>query len=182
MENILSGLITSKTRIKVLVRLFLNPKVHAYLRQLSNEFNVSSNAVRTELNQLKNTNLLKSEKCGRQVHYMANTKHPLFPELKSMAKKAIGLDKVIDSIITRLGNLEEAYLIDDYAEGKDTGIIDVLLVGNIDDFHLNDLRKKTERYLQRKIRHLVLTKEEFNNFQEQFSTRPLLLIWESPKR
>ncbi len=178
MENILAGLITSKTRIKLLVRLFFNPKVHAYLRQLSNEFGISSNAVREELNQLKNTNLLKSEKSGRQVNYMANTEHPLFPELKSMAAKAVGVDKIIDSIVNRLGKLKSVYIIDDYAEGKDTGIVDIVLVGHIDPYHLNDLCRKTERYIKRKIRPLVLSSQEYTDFKDSIHNRPHMMIWE----
>ena len=179
MDNLLSGLIASKTRIKLLMRLFFNPKARAYLRELAKEFNVSTNAVREELNQLKKTNLLKSEKNGRQVYYMANTEHALFPELKSIVSKVMGIDQVIDSIITRLGNLEKAYLVDDYAEGKDSGIIDIILVGDIDHYHLNDLSQKTERYIKRKIRSLVLEKEEFEALLPNLKKRPLVLIWES---
>ncbi len=181
MNNLFTGLIASKTRIKLLIRFFFNPKTSSYLRELAKEFNVSTNSVREELNQLTSTNLLKSEKNGRQVHYMANQDHPLFPELKSMVAKVIGIDKVIESIITRLGDLERAYLIDDYAEGKDTGIIDLLLVGNIDQYHLNDLSRKTERYIKRKIRSLVLTREEFEEFLPSLKERPRVLIWKSEK-
>ena len=181
-DNLLNGLIASKTRIKLLMRLFFNPKARSYLRELAKEFNVSTNAVREELNQLKKTNLLKSEKNGRQVYYMANTDHALFPELKSMVSKVMGIDQVIDSIINRLGNLERAYLIGDYAEGKDTGIIDILLIGEIDRYHLNDLTRKTERYVKRKIRSLVLTKDEFNNFLPTLGRRPKVLIWKANKK
>ena len=181
MENLLAGLIASKTRIKLLMRLFFNPKARSYLRELANEFNVSTNAVREELNQLKKTDLLKSERNGRQVYYMANLKHPLYPELKSMIDKVMGIDQVIDGIVNRLGDLEQAYLIDDYAEGKDTGIIDLVLVGNIDQYHLNDLIRKTERYLKRKIRSLVLSRQEFKKLLSEFKKRPKLLIWEAKK-
>jgi len=181
-DNLLSGLIASKTRIKLLMRLFFNPKARSYLRELAKEFNVSTNAVREELNQLKKTDLLKSEKNGRQVYYMANTEHALFPELKSMVSKVMGIDQVIDSIINRLGSLEKAYLIDDYAEGKDTGIIDILLIGNIDQHHLNDLTRKTEKYVKRKIRSLVLTKDEFNNFLSELEDRPRVLIWKANEK
>lgn len=181
MDNLLSGLIASKTRIKLLMRFFFNPKARSYLRELAKEFDVSTNAVREELNQLKKTNLLKSEKNGRQVYYMANTEHALFPELKSMISKVMGIDQVIDSIITRLGNLEKAYLLGDYAEGKDTGIIDILLVGNIDHYHLNDLSQKTEKYVKRKIRTLVLDRNEYQNFLPQLEKRPNLIIWETHK-
>jgi hypothetical protein len=137
--------------------------------------------VREELNQLTSTGLLKSEKSGRQVFYTANQKHPLFPELKSMVSKVMGIDQVIDSIVNRLGDLEQAYLIDDYAEGKDRGIIDLLLVGNIDQYHLNDLSRKTERYIKRKIRSLVLTKDEYKNLLPELRRRPRILIWEAKR-
>ena len=182
MDNLLSGLISSKTRIKLLMRFFFNPQARSYLRELAKEFNVSTNAVREELNQLKKTNLLKSEKTGRQVYYMANTEHALFPELKSMVSKVMGIDQVIDSIINRLGNLEKAYLVDDYAEGKDTGIIDIILVGNIDHSHLNDLTRKTERYIKRKIRLLVLSNAEYKNLLPSLNKRPQVLIWKQQKQ
>jgi len=176
-ENPLTGLIGSKTRIKLLMRFFFNPKTRSYLRELAKEFKVSTNAVREELNQLRKTELLNSQKDGRQVYYMANTKHVLFPELKSMVAKVMGIDQVVDSIINRLGNLERAYLVDDYAEGKDSGIIDLVLVGDIDHYHLNDLSRKTERYIKRKIRTLVLSQTEFGQYKSKLEIQPHILIW-----
>jgi hypothetical protein len=182
LEDLFAGIISSKTRIKLLVRFFFNPAIRSYLRELSKEFNLSTNAVREELNQLTKTNLLKSEKNGRSVYYTANPDHPLFPELKSMVSKVMGLDQVIDGIVNRLGDLERAYLIGDYAEGKDTGIIDLILVGNINDHHLADLTKKTERYTKRKIRSLVLSNAEYQALQNKLDKMPTLLIWESQGR
>ena len=182
MDNLFTGLIASKTRIKLLIRFFFNPETRSYLRELAKEFNVSTNSVREELNQLTSTKLLKSEKSGRQVIYKANQEHPLFPELKSMVGKVMGIDQVIESIVARLGELESAYLIDDYAEGKDTGIIDLLLVGNIDQYHLNDLSRKTERYIKRKIRSLVFTRDEYRDLEPKLKERPRVLIWEANKK
>jgi predicted DNA-binding transcriptional regulator len=179
LDTLFSGLITSNTRIKLLVRFFFNPIVKSYLRELAREFNVSTNAVREELNQLTKTGLLTSQKNGRKVHYMANVDHPLFPELKSMVAKVMGIDQVIDSIVCRLGALERAYLLDDYAEGKDTGIIDLLLVGNIDPYHLNDLSRKTERYINRKIRSLAISQKEYQEIKVTIEKKSHLLIWEN---
>ena len=181
MENLFTGLISSKTRVKLLMRFFFNPQTRSYLRQLASEFHVSTNTVREELNQLTKTHLLKSQKNGRQVYYTANAEHPLFPELKSMVGKVMGIDRVIDGIVSRLGDVEEAFLIDDYAEGKDTGIIDLLLVGNINDYHLNDLSRKTERYIKRKIRTVVLNRDEHEALQSILESRPNVLIWKSSK-
>ena len=178
MNNLFTGLITSRTRIQILMRLFLNPQRQAYLRELAAEFHVSPSQVKEELGQLHQAGLLHNEKNGRQINYRANTYHPLFPELQSMVKKALGMDRILESIVERLGDLEFAFLLDDYAEGKDTGIIDLGLVGEIDQTNLADLVKKTERYIGRKIRTLVLTRTEFDEFQERLQGRPQLLLWQ----
>ena len=155
------------------------PKRHAYLRELSDEFNASPSQVRDELRQLKDAGFLESNKNGRQINYKANQKHPLFHELQSMVQKSLGMDRILDSILERLGNLEKAYLIDDYAEGKDTGIIDLVLIGDIDQNNLADLVKKTGRYIDRKIRTLVLTQTEWRKLQTNLAKRPLLKLWKS---
>ena len=178
MNSLFSGLITSKMRMKILMRLFLNPESNAYLRGLSDEFQASPSQVRDELRQLNEAGFLESEKNGRQIYYKANQKHPLFKELQSMVQKALGMDRILESIIERLGNLEKAYLIDDYAEGKDTGIIDLVLVGYIDHENLQDLTRKTEKYIDRKIRTLVLTQTEFSAMELNLKNRPQFLLWE----
>ena len=161
------------------MRLFHNPKQHAYLRELSDEFGLAPSQVREELRQLNSAGLLSNKKNGRQILYSANTDHPLFPELHSMVRKALGMDRILESIVGRLGDLEKVYLIDDYAEGKDTGLIDLVLVGHIDQENLRDLVAKTERYIGRKIRTLVLTPEEYQDTQRFLKKRPQLLLWES---
>lgn len=160
------------------MRLFLNPKQSAYMRELSDEFSVSPSQIKDELNQLKLAGLLTSKKNGRQILFSANQKHPVFKELHSMVRKSLGMDRILDSIIERLGNLEKAILLDDYAEGKDTGIMDLLLIGNIDQTNLQDLVRKTEKYIGRKIRTLVLGPEEFGELKAKLESRSQLLLWE----
>ncbi len=43
----LDSLITSKMRVQILMRLFLNPDSHAYLRELAQDFHASPGHVRT---------------------------------------------------------------------------------------------------------------------------------------
>jgi len=177
-KNDLSAVIPSRMRVQILVRLLLNPGIRAYLRGLATEFDVSPNAVRIELNNLRKHKVLTSEKDGRNVFYHANVKHPLFPELSSMVRKITGVDELVKSVVDRLGNLEAAYLIGDYARGADTGIIDVVLVGDIDRVQLDDFVAKTEAYIDRKIRSLVLSRKEFDRLQNTKGFKPILKLWE----
>ena len=95
-----------------------------------------------------------------------------------MVRKITGIDELVRSVVDRLGNLEAAYLVGDYARGIDTGIIDVVLVGDVDKVQLDDFALKTEAYIQRKIRSLVLRKEEFLRLTERNSFDPIVRLWD----
>lgn len=181
MTSIFDGIITSKTRISILMRLFLNPNQQAYLRELSKEFCASPSVIKEELKNLSKVGLLFQKRNGRQILYRANTGHPLFPELHSMVRKALGMDRILESILNRLGRLKLALLIDDYATGKDTGIIDLILVGDINRISLQDLIEKTERYISRKIRTLVLSEAEYKRLEDKFKKRPNLILWKADR-
>ena len=134
----LETLISSRTRIKLLLRLFLNPGTTAYLRGLAEEFDESTNSIRVELNRFEDADMLLSESKGNKKYYKANNKHPLFHDINRILLKYIGVDKVIEVIIERMGKLERVYLTGDYAKGKDSGIIDLVFVGDIDKQYLLD--------------------------------------------
>jgi DNA-binding transcriptional ArsR family regulator len=176
----LDALITSKTRIRLLVKFFLNPTMKAYLRQLADEFGESTNAVRVELNRLTEAGILESQAEGNVIQYKAKSNHPLFPEIKSIVTKITGIDQLIESVIERLGNLENAYLVGDYASGKDTGVIDILLIGDVNKNYLTDLIEKAEELVQRKIRYLVLSEPELKQYTDQY-TGHILLLWSKLK-
>jgi DNA-binding transcriptional ArsR family regulator len=172
----LDALITSKTRIRLLVKFFLNPTMKAYLRQLADEFGESTNSVRVELNRLTEAGILESEAKGNVVQYKAKQSHPLFPEIKSIVSKMTGLDSIIEWVIQRLGQLDFAYLIGDYAKGKDSGVIDVILVGKVEKVYLNELIDKAEDLVKRKIRYIVMNQVELEQYKLQHE-EPILLLW-----
>jgi DNA-binding transcriptional ArsR family regulator len=173
----LDSLFTSKMRVQILMRLFLNADSQSYLRELAHDFGASPGHVRSELQQLSAAGLLASEKEGRQVKYRADRSHPLFPELQSMVRKALGMDRILDNIVERLGELEQAHLVGDYALGRDTGIIDLVLVGMINQVTLIDLIAKTERHIGRKIRALVVSPEEWSGLEGVVQKQPTMLLW-----
>ena len=135
----LDSLITSKTRLKLLMKFFINPGTGAYLRGLATEFNESTNAIRVELNRLEEAKILKSKNVGRIIEYCANEKHALFTDIHNVVKKYVGLDQLIDELVSKLGNIHSAYITGDYAEGIDSGLIDLILVGNVNEEKLKKL-------------------------------------------
>lgn len=174
----LDSIITSKTRIKLLLRLFLNPSTAGYLRGLAEEFNESTNSVRTELNRLEEAGMLQSENEGNRKLYRANTRHPLFPEIQSILKKVTGIDQVIERVINRIGGVETVYLTGDLAEGRDVPVIDLVIIGHdINRAYLQELSVKAEEWTSRSVRTLVFSAEEFELWKKNWGQR-LLKVWE----
>lgn len=174
----LEALITSKTRLKLLLKFFLNSSNTAYLRGLEPEFGESTNAIRVELNRFEKAELLTSKFQGNKKYYQANTSHPLFPEIHKLLLKHIGLDKVIDKVINKLGHLSEVYLVGELAKGKNSKVIDLWFVGeNLDKNYLMNLVVKAEELINRKIRYLILDNKERNEFLKNKSKSELLLVW-----
>jgi hypothetical protein len=174
----LESLITSKTRIKLLLKFFLNSNTTSYLRGLEPEFDESTNAIRQELNRFEKAGLLLSELQGNKKVYHANTSHPLFSDINSLLLKHVGLDKIIDKVISKLGMLDSVYLIGDLARGVNSNIIDLLFVGdNIDDSYLKELIAKVEEVLERKVKYLVLTIQGVQDFLKTKPDNDVLLLW-----
>ena len=173
----LDTLITSKTRLKLLLKFFMNPETRAYLRELASEFGESTNGIRLELNSLTKAKLLKSSNIGRTVVYRANKDHTLFTDIQSVVQKYVGIDHLIDDLISELGHIDAAYIIGDYAHGSDTGLIDLVIVGEVKVDVLQHLVDKTGRIISRKIRPLVLDQEELKRLWNQLDIEHALPIW-----
>lgn len=168
----LTQLFTSKTRIKLLLKLFLNPDVSCYLRELAKEFALSPNALKEELDSLSQAGYLERKQNGRSAYFRANTKHPFFPEISSIVRKTIGIDQLLDDVLASLGKIEAVYILDDYALGKDTGLIDLLVVGEVGRTRLDELANITERKINRKVRVMPILAEDFEKSKEIFLKRP----------
>ena len=170
-------LISSKTRIKLLLKFFLNSKNNGYLRGLESEFGESSNAIRVELNKLEGAGLLTSKSQGNKKIFQANTKHPLYSDINSILLKFTGLDRVVDSVVNKLGDLDHAYVVGKLARGLSTDIIDLVLVGNIDKNYLFRLIEKVENTLKKRVKYSTYSLSEFDEKLLVANYSDYLLLW-----
>ena len=158
-ETLLQG----KIRVKLLTKLLLNPSNIVYLRGLEKEFGVSSNTVRSELNKLSEVKLIElvDNLETNQKQYRANVKHPLFDNLRGLILKQVGIDALIEKVFNKLGEIDQVYLTNDWAEGKESPFVDLVVVGNVNRNNLNDLTTKAELLINKKIR-IALYEDDFN--------------------
>ena len=173
----LGTLITSKTRIKLLLKFFLDAKNTGYLKNLEQEFEDSSNGIRLELNKFEEAGLLTSSSKGNKKIFQANTSHPLFKDIHSIILKYTGVDQILESVIERLGNVNSVYLVGSLAKGLDAKVIDIILVGDINKEYLLTLIGKAEPIIEKKIKYILYQPEEFATYEQEILAEEHLLIW-----
>ena len=161
-EGILASLITSKTRLKLLLKFFTHPDARGHLRGLAEEFGDSTNAVRIELNKLEEAGLLHGQTEGQKVVYRVNKANPFYSDLVSMVSKYMGFDELIENVLEKVGNLKEAYVVGDYAKGVDSGTIELVLVGDLYVSALDDLCERVANKIKRKIEYRIYSDDTVN--------------------
>jgi len=174
----LDTLITNKTRLKLLLRFFLNSNANSYLRGLEGEFNESTNAIRIELNRFEEAGFLVSSREGKRKVFRANRKHPLFGDIHSIIRKYIGLDSIIEQIVEKLGDVKKAYITGDMAMGLDSPNVELVLIGNdINQEFLLKYITKAEQLINRRIQCLILEENQEALYLAQ--RQEGFLIWKS---
>lgn len=179
-DLMIKTLITSQTRVKLLLKFFLNSSTRAHLRGLESEFGESSNSIRLELNRFEEAGLLHSLRDGNKKVFQANASHPLYKDIHSIVLKETGIDRVIDKVVHRIGHIVCVYLTGDFARGKDSPVIDLILVGDdIDREYLARKVKQAEDLVGRKVSYVVLDSDEADTHLLKMKPDNLLPLWNS---
>ena len=175
----LENLITSKTRVKLLLKFFLNSNTQAHLRGLKDEFGESTNAIRLELNRFEQAGMLTSHAQGNKKVFTANPSYPLFPEIQTLLRKHLGIDKVLEQVIEKLGNVEEVYLAGAFARGLESPDIEIILIGGkVNVEYLENLIEKAEKLIKKNIIYSLMNNPQFETHFAGLGAKNLLLLWQ----
>ncbi|PZX51896.1 winged helix-turn-helix domain-containing protein [Algoriphagus chordae] len=148
----LESLITSKTRLRLLIKFFVNPKTQSHLRGLADEFGESTNAIRKELNNLTQAGILVKETDKNKIAYKANVQNPFFSNIQEIIRKYLGLDKLLEQILERMGDVNQVVLVGDISKGIDSGIIDVVVTGDsLNENYILNLSTRIEELIEKKV-------------------------------
>lgn len=159
----LNNLITSKTRLRLLIKFFVSQANRGYLNGLATEFKESTNSIRKELNHLSEAGYLNKYKDNNKVAYKANTSHPLFDVLQKVVFKHLGLEEIVERVLERMGSVKKILLVGDYAKGMDSGNIEVILIGDqLNTEYIEGLEKKIQDIIERKVSFYLASKENQN--------------------
>jgi hypothetical protein len=171
--NLLGPLITSKTRLKLLSRFFLNQNLSGYLQGLSKELEENTNSIRVELNRLEEAGMLNSTLEGRRKLYRVNVLHPLASDITSIVRKVSGIDSLVERVTANLPSLEQVWICGDLAKGLPSENIEAILVGaDLDRSYIKQLTEKTQSLMGKTITVKVEKEIEVNGVKDG------LLVWQ----
>ena len=88
-------IITSKTRLRLLVKFFINVTNEDYFRGLTTEMNESTNSIRKELNNLTDADYIIRQEVDQKVTYKSNQHNPFFTLLQQIVHKFVGLNLLL---------------------------------------------------------------------------------------
>lgn len=155
----------SKTRQRILGFLFGQPDRRFFANELITLTGSGSGAVQRELRRLTEDGLVTMDRSEGRTYFRANPQAPLFPELRSMMLKTVGLAEPVRSALARLeSRIRFAAIYGSVAKGTDSARsdIDVLVVSN--DLTLEALYAavaSAERKIARKINVTLYTEDEY---------------------
>ena len=162
--NNLSEILSSRTRAEIFRLLFGIADEELHVRELQRRSGLNDSTIRQELRKLVRLDLVKGRKDSNRVYYTANRSNPLYPELRSLVLKTIGLVDILRAVLQDDG-IQMAFVFGSIAEGKETADsdVDLFIVGNLGLRTVSKLLSGSSRKIGREINPHVMIAKEFRN-------------------
>ena len=140
----------------MLIKFFVSAANNGYLNGLANEFNESTNSIRKELNNLSEAGYLLKSKKNNRIIYNANTAHPMFGILQKIVRQHLGLEEIVETVIERIGDVDQIALTGEYARGLDSGNIEIIINGSkVNNDYLENIKPKIKKKIGRDVSFLL---------------------------
>ncbi len=148
----------------MLIKFFVSAANNGYLNGLASEFNESTNSIRKELNNLSSAGYLQKSKNNNKVIYNANTSHPMFNVLQKIVRQHLGLEEIVETVIDRIGDIDQIALTGEYAKGIDSGNIEIIINGSkVNSDYLENIKPKIKKKIRREVSFLLNQKLDTNS-------------------
>lgn len=185
-HKVLSSLLFSDYRRRVLGLLLLHPDTSYHVRELARLTGTSAGTLHKELTKLTTGGILRRQEVGNQVRYSADRDCPVFEELASILRKTTGLVDVLAVALSRVEkDIALAFVFGSAARGEQQSgsDVDVMLVGKLGFADAVQVLHPVQATLQREINPVVYTLKEFHrraasddSFIREVLSRPKLFV------
>lgn len=161
--NLLNALLT-KTRQAVLRELVAAEGERIHLRELERRTALNVKGVKRVLGELSNAGIVNAERSGNRVYYSINKRCPIYPELRLLVMKTVGLaGRLRDALEMFAEKIELAYIYGSFAAGETAAEsdVDLMVVGEITLRDLSGALTQVVTELSREINPTVYSLQEY---------------------
>ena len=162
--NALSEILSSRTRAEIFRLLFGAIEEELYVREIQRRSGLNDRTIRQELSKLVRLDLVKGRKDSNRVYYKANKANPLYPEIRKLVLKTIGLADILRAAL-KDARIQTAFIFGSISEGKETADsdVDLLIIGDLGLRTISDLLSGTSEKIGREVNPHVMNINEFRN-------------------
>ena len=160
----LSEILFGKTRQVVLSLLYGHSDESFYLRQIVRVAGGGMGAVQRQLNTLVAAGLVTRANKGKQIYYQANTKSPVFGELKTIIIKTAGIGDILKIALAPIAQeIQCAFIYGSLANGTEnvSSDVDVFIIGQATFANVVAALSPVQETLAREINPTVYPTSEF---------------------
>ena len=180
--NILAEILSSKIRAEIFRLLFGTSDEELHMREIERRSGYAIGTIQTELKKLLRLDLVKKRKDGNRLYYRANKKHPLYPDIRSLVLKTIGLGDILKNALRQDSDISIAFVFGSIARYEETAEsdVDLMVIGKLGLRKLTGMLSGVSEQIGREINPHVLSVNEFvkrKTNREHFITQVL----EAPK-
>lgn len=154
------------TRSAVLSMLYGHADQAFYLRQLARAVGTGHGALQRELKRLTDMGLIVRRRQGNQVLFQANARSPVFPEIKSLITKTVGIHDVIRSSLASLApEIQIAFVYGAMARQQEraNSDVDLMVLGSVPFGDVVPALAPAQEMLGREINPTVFAVDEFRS-------------------
>jgi len=134
-EASLGDVLFDKARGAILALLYGQPDKQFYYRQITREIShASPGTLQRELDTLSQLGLIERFVAGSQVFYKANLKNPVYPELRGLVSKTVGVCQMLRSALEPLvDRIAAAFVYGSMARRQEhaESDIDLMVIGQV---------------------------------------------------
>ncbi|HAM35162.1 MAG TPA: hypothetical protein DEB40_10770 [Elusimicrobia bacterium] len=162
MAELLEEFFSSRARARIIAAFALRPGEKLYLREVARLTKTDVRAAKQELDHLERLGFLRSEASGNRRYLEVNQDFPLYPELKAMALKTLGLGAALRAAMVSLPGIQIAFVYGSVAKGEEKpgSDLDLFILGKASGPLLHKVLAESKTALRREINTSRFTLEE----------------------
>ena len=148
----------------VLAATLTRPEKWWYVSELAEFLHTRPSSLQRELSSLEQSGILQLRKDGRRKYFKAETRSPIFRDLRNILEKTVGLIPTLRQTLRPFQNkVICAFVFGSVARGEEraTSDVDLMVIGNVGLSQLSPALRKTEERLGREVNVTNYSVDEF---------------------